>query len=109
MTCRNCVVECKKAGKRRDGLRRYRCAQCGKTFSNRKDFGWIGHKQAVDENQALLALAMLAEGNSINSAQRISGLNKKTIMSLLVIAGEKCESLMAQRVQDVPVADVQAE
>lgn len=52
---------------------------------------------------------MLAEGNSINSAQRISGLNKKTIMSLLVIAGEKCESLMAQRVQDVPVADVQAE
>jgi hypothetical protein len=30
VTCHNCVVECKKAGKRRDGLQRYRCAQCGK-------------------------------------------------------------------------------
>ncbi len=109
MTCHNCVVECKKAGKRSDGLQRYRCAQCGKTFSDRKDFGWIGHKQAVDENQALLALAMLAEGNSINSASRISGINKKTIMSLLVIGGEKCESLLAERVRNVPASDVQAD
>jgi len=52
---------------------------------------------------------MIAEGNSINSAARISGLNKKTIMNLLVIAGEKCETLLAEKVRNVPVADVQAD
>jgi IS1 family transposase/transposase-like protein len=109
VTCHNCVVECKKAGKRRDGLQRYRCAQCGKTFSDRKEFGWVGHKQAVEEARALLALALLAEGNSISSAHRLTGLNKKTIMSLLVIAGEKCEALLAERVRNVPASDVQAD
>lgn len=109
MTCHNCVVECKKAGKRSDGLQRYRCSKCGKTFSDHKDFGWTGHKQAIDDARAFLALAMLAEGNSIRSAQRISGVDKKTIMNLLLIAGEKCESLMATRIKGVPVADVQAD
>ena len=109
MTCHNCVVECKKAGKRSDGLQRYRCAQCGKTFSDRKEFGWTGHKQAVNDTRAFLALAMIAEGNSINSAKRISGLDKKTIMNLLMIAGAKCEMLLAEKIRNVPVNDVQAD
>jgi hypothetical protein len=33
-----------------------------------------------------LALKLLVEGNSIRSAERISGLNQKTIMHLLEIA-----------------------
>ena len=32
MTCHSCLVVCVKAGKRPDGLQRYRCAQCGKTL-----------------------------------------------------------------------------
>jgi len=109
MTCHNCRIECKKSGKRPDGLQRYRCSQCGKTFGERKDFGWIGHKQAVDEKLAVLALKLLAEGNSVRSAQRISGLDKKTIMHLLVLAGERSEALLAARVHGVPVSDVQCD
>jgi hypothetical protein len=86
---------------------RYR-SQCGKKFSARKEFGIFGHKQ-LDESQALLALKLLVEGNSVRSAQRISGLDKKTIMRLLVESGEKCESLLAAKVRDVLVNDVSAD
>jgi len=85
MTCHSCVVECKKAGKRSDGLQRYRCAQCGKTFSDRKQFGAIGHKQ-IDDSKALLALQLIVEGNSLRTTHRITGLARNTILRLLELA-----------------------
>jgi transposase-like protein len=33
MTCHNCRIECRRFGKHRNGLQRYRCAQCSKTFT----------------------------------------------------------------------------
>ena len=108
MTCHNCRIECKKSGKRPDGLQRYRCSQCGKTFSDHKQFGVFGHKQ-VDDEKGLLALKLLVEGNSIRTAERITGLHRDTIMRLLVIAGERCEALLATKVRNVPVADVQCD
>lgn len=108
MTCHNCVIECKKAGKRADGLQRYRCAQCGKTFSDRKQFGVIGHKQ-IDDAKALLALQLLVEGNSVRSTQRITGLEKRTILKLVLMAGERCGNLLATKVKGVPATDVQCD
>jgi transposase-like protein/IS1 family transposase len=97
-----------KHGKRRDGTPRYRCAQCGKTFSEPKRYGVIGHKQ-VDEDRALLALTLIVEGNSIRSAARITGLEKRTIIRLVVDAGQRCEALLATKIRNVPVSDVQAD
>lgn len=108
MTCHNCRIECAKAGRRPDGLQRYRCTQCGKTFSDRKAFGLIGHKQ-TDEASSLLALKLLCEGNSIRSTSRITGLHRDTIMKLIVIAGQRCETLIATKIRNVPVQDVQAD
>ncbi len=110
MTCHSCLTNCAKAGKRADGLQRYRCAQCGKTFSDRVEHeNLFGHKQAVDDRIALLALKLLVEGNSIRSTERITGLDKKTIMKLLVSAGERCQVLMETQIRNVPVADVQCD
>jgi transposase-like protein/IS1 family transposase len=106
MTCHSCTVECKKAGKRSDGLQRYRCAQCGKTFSDRKQFGAIGHKQ-IDDSKALLALQLIVEGNSLRTTNRITGLGRNTILRLLVLAGERCDTLLATKIRNVPVTDVQ--
>jgi transposase-like protein/IS1 family transposase len=108
MTCHNCRVEAAKAGKRRDGEQRYRCSQCGKTFSAPKSFGVVGHKQ-LDESAALMALNLIVEGNSIRSAERITGLHRDTIMRLVVDAGQRCEALLATKVRNVPVSDVQAD
>jgi transposase-like protein/IS1 family transposase len=108
VTCHSCLVECKKAGKRADGLQRYRCAQCGKTVSDRKQFGIIGHKQ-IEDSKALLALHLLVEGNSVRSTQRITGLEKRTILKLLVDVGERCQALLETKVRNVPATDIQAD
>lgn len=106
MTCHNCRIDCKKAGKRPDGMQRYRYSRCSKTFSDRKEFGQMGHKQAVDENGAMLALKLLVEGNSIRSTQRITDIDRKTILRLLVDAGKRCEALLSKVVRKVPVKEV---
>jgi hypothetical protein len=52
VTCHNCSVACSKAGRRPDGMQRYRCGVCGKTFSDRVEHGnLLGQKQAVDDHK----------------------------------------------------------
>jgi IS1 family transposase len=41
------------------------------------------------------------EGMSIRAASRITGLHKRTILSLLVLAGNKCQALLDARVRNV--------
>jgi IS1 family transposase len=60
-------------------------------------------------DKALLAVQLLLEGNSIRSTERISGLDKNTIMRVLVLAGEKCEQVSDKMIRNVPVKDVQAD
>ena len=58
---------------------------------------------------SLMALHMICEGNSIRSTRRLTGLDKKTILKLLAIAGQRCEALLDTTVRNVPVRDVQAD
>jgi len=60
-------------------------------------------------DKALLALQLMLEGNSIRSTERITGLNRNTIMHVLVLAGERCEKLSEKMIRNVPVKDVQAD
>jgi hypothetical protein len=66
-------------------------------------------------NVAAAALAghvqpdILVEGNSIRSAERLTGLHRDTIMRLLVSAGERYQKLLTTKIQNVPVADVQCD
>ncbi len=101
MVCPRCGIACRRFGKHRNGLQRFRCGQCGKTFTepHKRLFGSL----LVHEDKALLALQLLVEGNSIRSTERITGLDRNTIMHVLVLAGERCEKLLADRVRDMPV------
>ena len=56
-----------------------------------------------------MALQLLLEGNSIRSTERITGMDRNTIMSLLVKAGERCQRLMDEKLVDLPVRDVQVD
>jgi transposase-like protein len=90
----NCRIDCTSAGKRRAGIQRYRWGQCGKSYSEHKEFNNLfNQKQAVPDDKALLALQLLVEGISIRSAERLTGLQRDTIMRLLVEAGERRERL----------------
>ncbi len=107
MVCHNCESLCKKSGKHRNGLQRFRCNTCKRTFTEE-------HEKPLDEmrlpfDKALLCLHLLVEGNSIRSTERITGISKRAIISLLVLAGEKCERLMEKHIRKVKVNDLQAD
>jgi IS1 family transposase len=63
----------------------------------------------ISKDRIVLALRLLIEGNSIRSTERITNLDRNTIMKLLVIASEKCEKLMGRLIVNIPVRDVQAD
>lgn len=107
MTCMDCGTKCQRFGKHRNGLRRFRCPDCLKTFTepHRLTLG----EMYLDEKKAILALKLLVEGNSLSSTERISGVDRNTITKALILAGERCEQLMARVIVNVPVKDVQCD
>src|SRR5580658_1888770 len=104
MICEACNVDCQRFGKHRNGLRRFRCPGCKKTYTE-------AHKRVLDtmyipQDRAVMALQLLLGGNSIRSTERITELDRNTIMSLLVKAGERCKTLFIYKIQNLVVQDV---
>ena len=107
MNCPECQIECRRFGKHRNGLQRFRCADCGKTYTeaHAKPLG----DMTVSMEKATLALQLLLEGTSVRATERITGVHRDTILKLLVLAGGKCERIMATHVRNVPVRDVECD
>jgi IS1 family transposase len=59
--------------------------------------------------KAEMCLRLLVEGNSIRSTERVTGVNRNTILDLLVLVGEKCERLLNDKIRGLSVSDVQAD
>ena len=111
MTCHNCSSVCKKFGKfGPQRIQRYRCKNCKRTFSeeHEKPQGPLGDMR-ISLDKAETILKLMLEGMSVRSIQRITGAHQKTILDLLVLAGEKCERIMKAKVKNVPVKDVEAD
>lgn len=105
MVCHNCQLKAQKFGKDRKGNQRYRCNSCRKTFGEPQEK--LLDKMRLPEAKALLVLQLFVEGNSIRSIERVTGVEKKTILSLLVLAGERCEGVMKRKMRRVKVKDLQ--
>jgi IS1 family transposase len=60
-------------------------------------------------DQAEIVLKLMLEGNSISSIERVTGVHHTTILKLLVLAGEKCERIMAEKVRNVSVRDIECD
>jgi len=107
MTCHNCNTRCKKFGKHRNGLQRYRCNQCRKTFT--EDHATPLGTMYTPLDKAAQAVELLTEGCSVSTVERFTGLHHTTILSLLTLVGEKCELLLESRIRNLPVRDVQCD
>jgi transposase-like protein/IS1 family transposase len=97
VTCHNCQIQCNRFGKHRNGLQRYRCSQCLKTFTE-------DHVRPLDTmrlapEKASMILKLLVEGMSIRGIERITGVHRDTILSLLVLAGQRCAKLMDEKMR----------
>ncbi len=107
MKCHTCNNEAKKHGTDRKGTPRYRCETCSKTFIERQDLPLEGMYLPLDK--AVQCIQQLIEGSSLRSTQRITGIDINTIMKILVIAGERCEKFLENRIKDVPAKDVECD
>jgi IS1 family transposase/transposase-like protein len=107
VTCHNCRTECKRKGRDRKGNQRYQCRQCSKWFQEPQEKPLDGMYLPI--GKAEFVLKLLLEGNSIASIERLTDVHHTTILKLLVLAGGKCERIMAREVVNVKVRDVECD
>lgn len=105
MTCHNCQIKAQKFGKDRKGQQRFRCVGCNKRFTEPTEKPLNNMYLPLDK--ALLCLQLLVEGSSLRSIERITGVSLRTLLDLLVLAGEKCERLLDEKIRKVKVNDLQ--
>jgi transposase-like protein/IS1 family transposase len=107
MNCPACNAEAKKFGTHRNGLQRYRCGECERTFT--EPHSRLLGDMILPEEKATAVLQHLVEGCSVRTTSRITGVHPRTILNLLSLAGERCESLMNERIHALRVKDVQCD
>lgn len=107
MQCPSCQNEARKFGKNRNGTQRYQCLECKTTFTPVDDRP-LGAMR-LDPAKAFMCLRQLLEGSSIRTTERLTGVNRNTIMSLVVTIGSRCKWFLGVTVKNVPVKDVQAD
>src|SRR5437016_4477199 len=103
-TCQH--ARAKKFGKTASGEQRYRCLDCGRTFtaSTRQLAGMrIGVEKAAG------ILAMICEGVSVRATSRLTDTDPHTIIDLLVLVGERCKTFLEKAIASVIVDDVQCD
>ena len=107
MTCHSCRIECKRKGRDRKGNQRYQCRQCSKWFGEPQEKPLDGMYLPIEK--AEMVLKLLLEGNSVSTVERVTEVHHTTILKLLVLAGEKCERIMAEKIRNVEVRDVECD
>jgi hypothetical protein len=62
---------------------------------------------STDPKQAAFALNLLLEGMSVRATSRMTGLDKNTILRLVVQADRQCFDFLALTMADLRVSDIQ--
>jgi transposase-like protein len=101
MTCIRCQHSAVKRfgtyGKAR--IQRFRCTSCNATFTAPRQKPLGQHR--LDEAKAVQVVTMLCEGMSVRAISRVTGVHKRTILSLLLTAGEKSRRAFDARIHNV--------
>ena len=107
MLCPTCQTAGRKFGKDREDNQRFQCVTCRKTYSARPASP-LGSMR-LDMGKATQVLQLLLEGMSVRAAMRVTGVNRNTILDLLVHVGGRSEVMLEDRLKAIPVADVQVD
>jgi transposase-like protein/IS1 family transposase len=110
VTCIRCQHQtCKRFGyfgKRR--IQRWRCASCNSTFCEPHD-KLTRDTMTSRPEVAELVVKCLVEGCSIRTTERLTGVNRNTIMRLLLIASEHCARMMRHKLENLAVERIQCD
>lgn len=63
----------------------------------------------LDNSKKILAVSMLAEGNSIRSIERVTGVHRDTIMRLGVRIGERCKQIMDAKMRGLSCKQIECD
>jgi transposase-like protein/IS1 family transposase len=107
MLCPICQSEARRFGRNRNGSQRFQCLQCHRTFTEEVERP-LGNMR-LEAEKAILCLRMLLEGTSIRSVERLTGVNRNTLISLVVTVGKRAKQFLETSVRGVQVNDVQAD
>ena len=86
-------------------MRRFRCVRCNKTFSEAQPLDGL----RVDFKQACNVVHLLCESMGVRAISRFTGLDTKTILSILETAGQKAAQFLADKIRNVSVEQVQVD
>ena len=106
MTCHRCQTVAYKFGVQ-NGFQRYRCKTCGRTFSDIPARPL--DSMQVEPEKAYQVIRMLCEGMGIRACERLSGLNRRTVLTILETAGAKCARLMDAKIHNVKVEQIEVD
>ena len=108
MTCRKCEHgTAKRFGFTKARSARYRCRDCGATFTDAKQNPIGVHTTSMDD--AVKVFTLMTEGMSIRAISRVTDIHKTTILALLLTVGLKCARLFDAKVRNVRPRFVQAD
>ena len=108
MKCHCCSGEAKHFANFRNKNRlvhRFRCVRCGKTFSEPQPLDGL----RIESQKVNDCIRLLCEGVSVRAASRLTGLEKKTILSILKTVGQKCASFHDATMRKVPSVNVETD
>jgi IS1 family transposase/lambda repressor-like predicted transcriptional regulator len=92
----------------RDRVQRWKCQQCGKRFGEPQERPF-GQDSRLPVETIERIIHCLVEGNSVRSTSRLCDVEKRTVLNVLKLVGEKCERIMGKLLVNVPVKDVQCD
>src|SRR3990172_7291249 len=87
------------------GVKRFKCCDCGVTFSAAKPKP-LGD-MTVNLDKAKLALRMLTEGMSIRATERTTSINRNTLCKLVVLFGTACRKFLDERMRGLKLTHLQ--
>lgn len=109
MTCIKCQHgQTKKFGRcGRQRIQRYRCTFCNATFVEPRQKPLDRHTIPMDKAGQVLTLML--EGMSVRAISRCTGVDKNTILSVMLTAGRKAQAVADVRLRDLKPTLVQAD
>lgn len=102
-----CTHSWKKNGFDKNGNPRKRCKLCGTSYVDRA-FTALGEMR-IDLDEAGRAINLLCEGMSVRGVCRITGLNKQTVLRLIVRAGQGVAEYSERTIRGLSVAEVECD
>jgi transposase-like protein/IS1 family transposase len=93
-------------GKTKSGTPRYRCCDCGKSWT--ESTATLGGMR-IGLDKATQIVELLCEGMSVRATSRLTKTNLRTILELMTMLGERCETYMQENIRGVFVGECQVD